>query len=76
MIARKISVCVLLFVLLIIGAAALDKHISRTQYQIPMERPLTPNYNINTTNVKESDPETQPFAPREYIRIIRRPSNH
>lgn len=75
MIVRKITACTLLFIFLLIGAAALDRYISQVHYSKHLQTPRSPNYNINTINVKETDAGVLPFGPREYIRIIRRPTD-
>ncbi|SMF82942.1 hypothetical protein SAMN05661091_2274 [Paenibacillus uliginis N3/975] len=72
MIVRKITVCCILFALLVLGAAVLDWHVNRLHYPEPKYAPHSPKYNINTINTLETDIGTQSFRPREYIRIIQR----
>ncbi|UNK16466.1 hypothetical protein MNQ98_18385 [Paenibacillus sp. N3/727] len=77
MIVRKITVCCVLFAFLVLGAAVLNRHVSRVHYPEPKYAPHSPKYNINTISAKETDLDlgAQSFGPREYIRIIQRPAD-
>lgn len=69
MIIRKITVCVLLFAVLLMGAVLLDNYISRIHYPDSTVSPFSYNDNINTHNPMETE-STRFFLPREYIRIL------
>lgn len=70
MIVRKITVCSLLFAVLLMGAVLLDKHISRIHYPDSKVSPFSYNDNINILDAQETERSTRFFFPREYIRIL------
>ncbi|WP_054955344.1 hypothetical protein [Paenibacillus dakarensis] len=66
---RKITVCVLLFIVLLAVTAVMDYRIRQTHYHEPRISPYSHNVNINQDDRSETTQRALKFDPREYIRI-------
>ncbi|CAH0120951.1 MULTISPECIES: hypothetical protein [unclassified Paenibacillus] len=72
MLSRKITVCIVVFLLIVIGGAVLDRNV-RIRYVAPSS--LTPgdeSITVRSYRQQEGIEGLQPFLPREYVKMIRR----
>lgn len=72
MLVRKISVCSVLFILMLTAGWALEYHIETNRERVSLPMSSTAENRYRTLNSAKSEQLAPPFLPREYVRIVHR----